>query len=36
MQNIYNVNELPELLSTNPYPGRGIVIGKSKELHPLF
>lgn len=31
MQNIYNVNDLPALLSTNPYPGRGIVIGKSAD-----
>ena len=31
MQNIYNAANLPELLSTNPYPGRGIVIGKSAD-----
>ena len=31
MQNIYNVNEISGLLSTNPYPGRGIVIGKSAD-----
>ena len=31
MQNIYNAANLPELLSTNPYPGRGIVIGKSED-----
>ena len=29
--NIYEINELPELLSSNPYPGRGIVIGKSED-----
>ena len=28
---IYNVNKLDELLSTNTYPGRGIVIGKSQD-----
>ncbi|MBO5946442.1 MAG: IMP cyclohydrolase [Clostridia bacterium] len=31
MQNIYDVAKLPELLSDNTYPGRGIVIGKSKD-----
>ena len=31
MQNIYNVNDLGALLSTNPYPGRGIVIGKTPD-----
>ena len=29
--NIYEIAELPELLSTNTYPGRGIVIGKSED-----
>jgi len=28
---IYAINDLSQLLSTNPYPGRGIVIGKSKD-----
>ncbi len=27
--NIYNISDIGELLSGNPYPGRGIVIGKS-------
>ena len=31
MQNIYDVANLSELLSNNPYPGRGIVIGKSAD-----
>ena len=31
MQNIYNVSPISELLSGNPYPGRGIVIGKSED-----
>ena len=31
MQNIYDIAKLPELLSDNTYPGRGIVIGKSKD-----
>ena len=29
--NIYEINELGELLSSNTYPGRGIVIGKSED-----
>ena len=29
--NIYEIAELSELLSTNTYPGRGIVIGKSED-----
>ena len=29
--NIYEVNEIGGLLSTNTYPGRGIVIGKSED-----
>ncbi len=29
--NIYEINDLGELLSSNPYPGRGIVIGKSED-----
>ena len=31
MKNIYDVNNIGELLSGNPYPGRGIVIGKSDD-----
>ncbi len=31
MNGIYNIAELPELLSTNSYPGRGIVVGKSED-----
>ena len=31
MMNIYEINELKNLLSTNTYPGRGIVIGKSED-----
>ena len=31
MENIYNIAALPELLKDNTYPGRGIVIGKSKN-----
>jgi IMP cyclohydrolase len=29
--NIYKINDIAELLSTNTYPGRGIVIGKSED-----
>lgn len=29
--NIYEINELKNLLSTNTYPGRGIVIGKTED-----
>ncbi len=29
--NIYEVNKISALLSDNPYPGRGIVIGKSED-----
>ncbi len=29
--NIYKINELKDLLSTNTYPGRGIVIGKTED-----
>lgn len=29
--NIYKINELKDILSTNTYPGRGIVIGKSDD-----
>ena len=29
--NIYEINELGELLASNTYPGRGIVIGKSED-----
>ena len=29
--NIYDIAKLPELLSNNTYPGRGIVIGKSAD-----
>ena len=29
--NIYEINDLGELLSSNTYPGRGIVIGKSED-----
>ena len=28
---IYAINDLGQLLATNPYPGRGIVIGKSAD-----
>ncbi len=31
MNGIYNIAELPELLASNPYPGRGIVVGKSED-----
>ncbi|MBQ8689673.1 MAG: IMP cyclohydrolase [Clostridia bacterium] len=31
MANIYDIASLPELLSANTYPGRGIVIGKSSD-----
>ena len=29
--NIYEIHNLGELLATNPYPGRGIIIGKSED-----
>ena len=29
--NIYEINDLGELLAPNPYPGRGIVVGKSED-----
>ena len=29
--NVYEISNIAELLSGNPYPGRGIVIGKSKN-----
>ena len=29
--NIYKINDIAELLSTNTYPGRGIVIGKTED-----
>ena len=29
--NIYEINELKNLLSNNTYPGRGIVIGKTED-----
>ena len=29
--NVYHINSLPELLASNSYPGRGIVIGKSAD-----
>ena len=29
--NIYQINDLKDLLSSNTYPGRGIVIGKSED-----
>ena len=29
--NVYEINSLEGLLSTNPYPGRGIVVGKSED-----
>ncbi len=29
--NVYEINEIENLLSGNPYPGRGIVIGKSAD-----
>ena len=28
---IYRINEVEELLEGNPYPGRGIIVGKSKD-----
>ena len=31
MASIYDIAELPELLASNPYPGRGIVVGKSED-----
>ena len=29
--NIYEINNIATLLSPNPYPGRGIVVGKSAD-----
>ena len=29
--NIYEMNKIENLLSTNAYPGRGIVVGKSAD-----
>jgi len=29
--NIYEINDIGKLLSVNPYPGRGIVVGKSAD-----
>lgn len=29
--NIYAINDIAELLGTNPYPGRGIIVGKSAD-----
>ena len=29
--NVYEINDIRNLLKTNPYPGRGIVIGKSAD-----
>ena len=31
MKNIYDINNIGELLADNTYPGRGIVIGKSED-----
>ena len=31
MASIYDIAELPELLASNSYPGRGIVVGKSED-----
>lgn len=31
MEDIYKINEIDQLLEGNSYPGRGIVIGKSKD-----
>lgn len=31
MEDIYKINKIDELLSTNPYPGRGIILGKTKD-----
>ena len=31
MASIYDIAELPELLASNPDPGRGIVVGKSED-----
>ena len=31
MASIYDIAKLPELLASNPYPGRGIVVGKSED-----
>ena len=31
MKNIYDINNIGELLADNTYPGRGIVIGKSAD-----
>ena len=31
MASIYDIAQLPELLAANPYPGRGIVVGKSED-----
>ena len=31
MANIYDIANLPELLASNTYPGRGIVVGKSEN-----
>ena len=28
---IYKINEAEDLLAGNPYPGRGIIVGKSKD-----
>ena len=34
---IYDINDLNALLAGNPYPGRGIVIGKSADgKHAVF
>ncbi len=31
MMNIYDINDIAPLLASNPYPGRGIVVGKSAD-----
>ena len=31
MEDIYKINEIDKLLESNSYPGRGLVIGKSKD-----
>ena len=37
MMNVYEIGSLREKLASNPYPGRGIVLGMSAdEMHEVF
>ena len=31
MKNIYSIDKIGDLLANNPYPGRGIVVGKTAD-----